>query len=219
MKIKCKASFYWVATLLLAIQFFNVSTSYGQLYRNEDYFAASLHSGINALARRKNPNAIPASVGLNINSNFSYKVSYFWGVRADLNFNMMNSSVKPNVKVMQFGIGAYADLLQIGTEGYVERMGDFSLYGYSTFGLATSWQDRKSSGDTKYLNGNDDMLYWNIGFTPRYRLTEIITINCDLVYNLVLNQDQYFDGSGKTIKRNMAGWWFAFSLDVTDEIK
>lgn len=204
--------------ILVAVFLTSYEFLWSQKYRNQDFFSASMHLGVNTLPRPKNPEVKPASVGFNLHTHFAYKVNYFWGMRADFAFNLFNSTQKPNVKAMQIGLSGYLDLLQFGTEGYVERIGEFSLYAYSGMGIASSWEKRRLSGDTKYISGNDDMIYYNIGLIPRQRIGKLTTINFDLGYNVVFFHDRYFDGSGALPKKRPGGF-FAMNVGVTYEFK
>ena len=194
------------------------SSMFGQKFRNVDFFSTTTHIGMNLLPRPKNPDFGSNGIGLNVNSNFAYKVDYIWGVRADVGFNLFNSNEKPNVKSLNLGLGAFVSLMQLGTEGYVELNGEFSILAHSSFGLASAWEKRRLSGDTKYLRGSDDMLYFNLGVTPRIRLEKDITLNCDFAYMLYMFKDRYFDGTGVMPKEG-AGGNFTLSFGITYEFK
>jgi hypothetical protein len=92
------------------------------------------------------------------------------------------------------------------------------LLAYSTLGLISAWQSREASGDTKYINGNDDMAYMNFGAMPRIRIHKDFTVNFDFAYNVTFFQDRYFDGSG-LIPKKRAGGFFALSFGMTYELK
>jgi len=206
---------------LISITFltlFVASTSWGQKYRNLDFFSASGHLGMNMLPRPKNPESKLNGPGFHFNGNFAYKFDYVWGARVDLGFNVFNASQKPNVKALTIGISGFMDVLQYGTEGYVEDRGEFSLIAYSGFGLASAWEKRRLSGDTKYITGNDDMLYYNLGVIPRIRLDKDITLNCDFGYMLYFFKDRYFDGTGVMPKKRPGGN-FTLSFGITYEFK
>jgi hypothetical protein len=204
--------------IFLLFVLFHNAFSWGQKYRNLDFFSASGHLGINILPRPKNPEFATNSPGFNFSGNFAYKIDYLWGVRADVGFNLFKANESPNVKSLSLGVAAFMDILQYGTEGYVERNGEFSILAYSGFGLASAWEKRRLSGDTKFISGNDDMLYWNLGVMPRIRLAKDITLNGDFGYTLYLFKDRYFDGTGVMPKEG-AGGKFTLSFGITYEIK
>lgn len=203
---------------MLFLLFLVTSVAWGQKYRNLDFFSTTTHVGINMLPHPINKEYKINGPGFHINTNLAYKFDYLWGVRVDLGFNVFNASVKPSVKSLSIGASAFLDVLQYGTEGYVERKGEFSLITYSGFGLASSWEKRRLSGDTKFISGNDDMLYFNLGATPRIRVAKDITLNCDFAYMLYFFKDRYFDGTGAMPKEGLGGN-LALSFGITYEFK
>lgn len=202
--------------LLLFLALGNIS--YAQRFKAEQYIYTSLGMGFNTLARPKNPLNNEHGMGFNLSASAAYKINYYWGIKVDYGFHTFKALDRPVVKGMQIGVSGIADLLQFGTEGYLEALGEFSLLAYSGLGLMSAWEKRRLSADAKYIRGNDDMLYYNIGLIPRYRIGLDLTVNCDIGYNFVFFHDKYFDGTG-TMPKKTAGSFMAISFGVTYEFR
>lgn len=187
---------------------------------NSKYFTTSLNFGINTFSHRVNPESSRAKPGPSINFNGAYMLNPWFGVRSDIQYNIFNSTQKPNLKSLHFGANALFDFSSINQPYPKNTIYGFTYQGYMGFGLATMWQGKFRSyeeGDY-YIQGNDDMLFINIGFNPKYKLDQNMCINFDFSYVSNFLQDNYFDGSGMYDFKGYGGF-FRLGVGVSYEFK
>lgn len=187
---------------------------------NSRYFTTSLNLGINSFSHRVNPEYSRAKPGPSINFNGAYMINPWFGVRSDIHYNTFNSTLKPNLKSLHFGANALFDFSSINRPNPTNTIYTFTYQGYIGFGLATMWQGKFRSyeeGDY-YIQGNDDMLFLNIGFSPKYKLDHKLYLNFDLSYVSNFLQNNYFDGSGLYEFQGYGGF-FKFAVGVSYEFK
>jgi hypothetical protein len=185
-----------------------------------NYYSVSITAGTNGLAHPVNNGSKRAKPGLNIGANGDYMFNSWIGMRGDFSYNLFNSTVGSNVQAIHLGLNAVVDLTNIKPSLPMNPVRTFSFQSYAGFGLATLWQGKFRSYDEGPYNiqGNDDMLFMNFGFVPKYRINTKTTINLDACYVLNIVQDNYFDGSGMYEFKGYGGF-LKFGVGLTYEFR
>jgi hypothetical protein len=187
---------------------------------NERFFSAALNVGINGFANPVNSGFERASPGFNLNANGAYMLNPWFGIRGDYSYNVFNTSVKPNMKLMHVGMNVLFDLTQINQSMTTNVVYGFNFQAYTGLGLATMWQGKFRSYDEGpyFIQGNDDMFFWNFGVLPKYRIDQNMTMNFDFSYVAHFQQDNYFDGSGMYAFKGYGGF-LKFGIGLTYEFR
>lgn len=194
------------------------SSAFGQRYKNSKYWSAALNVGGQALIN-SNVESVKFFQPSSIHANAIYKFNPIWGIRPNVNFHRLIMDEKPHTKYMGASLDVIVDFNQMGTYGFIENLYEFSVLGYTGFGFSSMWRDRAANkvGDL-YILGNDDMMTFTIGITPRMRISRNMMLNFDLGYVSHFLQDREYDFAlNQDRKRTLGNSFMRFSFGITYE--
>lgn len=199
-------------TLIAAM--FCVTAISAQVYMNSKFWSVALNAGGHMLHSHMNANTVKFYQPSQLHVNGHYKFNHVFGIRPNFNFHNLKMDDK-NVKYAHFAIDGTVDFNQLGTYGFREQLYEISVLGHLGVGLSTMWKDRTSTGDPG-IKGNDDMITFSLGVTPRMRISKNMLINFDVTYVTHALQDRYFDFSDRKA-RGFGGGFMRYSVGITYE--
>jgi hypothetical protein len=194
------------------------SSAFGQRYKNSKYWSSALNFGGQALF-----NSTVESVKFyqpsSIHVNAIYKFNPIWGIRPNVNFHRLIMEEKPHTKYIGALLDVVVDFNQMETYGFIENQYEFSVLGYTGFGFSSMWTRRKDYMDgDKYILGNDDMISFNIGMTPRMRISRNMLLNFDFGFVAHFLKDRNYDFVVNKDRKEIVGNGFVrYSIGITYE--
>lgn len=186
-----------------------------QVYKNSKFWSMALNVGGHGFHSHTNTNSIKFYQPSHVHVNAIYKFNHIYGIRPSINYHNNRTEQKPNVNYVNATLDFVVDFNQMGTYGFREKKWEFSSVGYMGFGFSTMWRDRIPTEDP-YIVGQDDMMSFNIGVTPRMRISNNMLLNFDLAYTVHHLQDHTFDWSGRK-DRGFGGGFLRFGVGLTYE--
>jgi hypothetical protein len=200
-------------TLFIALLF--ATTLSAQVYKNSKFWSVAMNVGGHGFHSHINTNSIKFYQPAHVHLNAGYKFNHIYGIRPSINYHNNRRNDNPNAHYLNASLDFTVDFNQMGTYGFREKKWEFSSVGYMGFGFSTMWTDRLIEGDP-YLEGQDDMMSFTIGITPRMRITDRMLLNFDMAYTVHHMQDWTFDWDARK-DRGFGGGFLRFGVGLTYE--
>lgn len=172
------------------------------------------HGSINS-----NPN-INSSTSNAIYLTTRYFINKNWGINLKLGYDEFQSKTDDfaksklalaNINLM-YDLGDILDFNSVNNNNLKTDKSNFQLYVNLGFGIATFWNENylNSIKSDPFINNHDDIINWNIGFSPEYKINKKLSVNVDFSLNYNYFQDRTFNYS--LINENKVIELYTFTL-------